>query len=687
LDQYGGLAESSLRGYWYDPVALQWQNAALDKVAIDRVNHTIGFSTDRLGVFALAAEFDTDGDGLGDHEEPTLHETSYTDSDSDDDGILDGDEVWFTKSDPRDAHKRDNDDQYVILPELPGDSRTWVSAQITTDSEVSSIVQTMNNPQGEIGPSVWTHDVLRLQDGFPAMGILYGPPSEHSVRLDMATTVEPHGGWQAGGDSVVCEVVPIDADVLDSPQLHYLLHPNSIYDQERYSGWPSSGSVVGTPVVTAGGQTIPFRYCFDLPDEGFFFPGDVLHYFVEAVDDNANVMTSPADLSGFGDFSISSLYPEAFTVRALPTVSDLALLEHPTMLVWIDADDYLRANAWQHALANLGYVIGVDYDTYYTNGARWGLGNGLGGRATADMLAGYDTILYASGVCDSYTLGEGIPGAGDPGDDVGILTDWIYQEEERRLLFTGDNLVADLTSGGAASNVLRDDLMSVQFLDSQILPSPRNLTVQANGSLGGFTTYCGLMTVPPEHNTFDVIDPIPSAVGFLEFLDDMGSPLPHSAGVMHEFLDGGSNRKAVATLPYNLADVITPMAKGPMTTRAQLLGEILGYFGAYGPGTPTRVPETPGLPSELRVEVSPNPFNPRVTISYVMPRHGRLQVEVFDLRGRRVAVLRDEIVVAGPGEVTWTGRDATGQPVSSGVYFYRARAHGKVRKGKLTLMN
>ena len=62
----------------------------------------------------------------------------------------------------------------------------------------------------------------------------------------------------------------------------------------------------------------------------------------------------------------------------------------------------------------------------------------------------------------------------------------------------------------------------------------------------------------------------------------------------------------------------------------------------------------------------PNPFNPVTVISYQLPSAGSVKLEVYDILGRRVAVLVDEKQAAGNYEVKWDATD-----ISSGVYFYR----------------
>jgi FlgD Ig-like domain len=79
----------------------------------------------------------------------------------------------------------------------------------------------------------------------------------------------------------------------------------------------------------------------------------------------------------------------------------------------------------------------------------------------------------------------------------------------------------------------------------------------------------------------------------------------------------------------------------------------------------------------------PNPFNPATTIPFVLPFAGRTRVAIYDVRGALVRVLVDREMPAGPNRTVWDGRDARGEPVSSGVYLCRLEHPAGVRTRKL----
>ena len=98
------------------------------------------------------------------------------------------------------------------------------------------------------------------------------------------------------------------------------------------------------------------------------------------------------------------------------------------------------------------------------------------------------------------------------------------------------------------------------------------------------------------------------------------------------------------------------------------------------------VDETPELPEEFYVVAGPNPFNPQVVVEFGLPAAAMTEVDVFDLRGRRVARLLGEHLGAGHHRVTWQGEDSGGRRVSSGSYFLRISAGAIRNVTRLTLV-
>lgn len=77
----------------------------------------------------------------------------------------------------------------------------------------------------------------------------------------------------------------------------------------------------------------------------------------------------------------------------------------------------------------------------------------------------------------------------------------------------------------------------------------------------------------------------------------------------------------------------------------------------------------------------PNPFNPTTVISYQLPVASMVHLKIFDVMGREVETLVNQEMPAGQHRLQWTASH-----VSSGTYFCRLEAGGKVAISKMILM-
>jgi hypothetical protein len=87
------------------------------------------------------------------------------------------------------------------------------------------------------------------------------------------------------------------------------------------------------------------------------------------------------------------------------------------------------------------------------------------------------------------------------------------------------------------------------------------------------------------------------------------------------------------------------------------------------------------LPAQYKLYPAfPNPFNPITTIQYDLSKAGRVEIVVFDIHGRQIERVLNEIQTAGTYKVQW---DAT--RYASGLYFYRLRT-GKFSQTRKVLL-
>ena len=76
----------------------------------------------------------------------------------------------------------------------------------------------------------------------------------------------------------------------------------------------------------------------------------------------------------------------------------------------------------------------------------------------------------------------------------------------------------------------------------------------------------------------------------------------------------------------------------------------------------------------------PNPFNPSTTIVLEVPERSHVKLDVYDVLGRTVAVLIDEVLSPGIHERTMNATN-----ISSGTYFCRLSADGFVQVQRMLL--
>lgn len=77
----------------------------------------------------------------------------------------------------------------------------------------------------------------------------------------------------------------------------------------------------------------------------------------------------------------------------------------------------------------------------------------------------------------------------------------------------------------------------------------------------------------------------------------------------------------------------------------------------------------------------PNPFNASTTIRYNLPEPGFVNIEIYDIMGRRIQTLVSQDQPAGSHSVVWNASN-----VSSGVYLYRIAAGDFVQTKRCNLI-
>ncbi|MDZ7291295.1 MAG: beta-propeller fold lactonase family protein [candidate division KSB1 bacterium] len=82
----------------------------------------------------------------------------------------------------------------------------------------------------------------------------------------------------------------------------------------------------------------------------------------------------------------------------------------------------------------------------------------------------------------------------------------------------------------------------------------------------------------------------------------------------------------------------------------------------------------------------PNPFNPATLIKYDLLKTAHVTLTIYDVLGRRVRTLVDELMDAGYHSQIWDGKNDKGVPVASGIYFYRLQTAEFTKVRKMTFL-
>lgn len=93
------------------------------------------------------------------------------------------------------------------------------------------------------------------------------------------------------------------------------------------------------------------------------------------------------------------------------------------------------------------------------------------------------------------------------------------------------------------------------------------------------------------------------------------------------------------------------------------------------------------IPSQFQLlQNYPNPFTPETTIKYTLPKSTLVKLVIYDMLGREVKTLVNELQQQGVKSVVWDGKNNHGQPLPNGLYLYRIVAEGFTQSSKSILL-
>lgn len=130
---------------------------------------------------------------------------------------------------------------------------------------------------------------------------------------------------------------------------------------------------------------------------------------------------------------------------------------------------------------------------------------------------------------------------------------------------------------------------------------------------------------------------------------------------------GNVSGNGTTTSPVNYTFTDRNLASGKYNYRLKQI-DFNGNFEYFNLSSEVNV----GIPEKYNLAQNyPNPFNPSTTISYDLPFDSKVSIKLFDMSGREVSSLVNEVKTAGYYSVNFNASN-----LSSGVYFYRISAEG-----------
>ena len=157
---------------------------------------------------------------------------------------------------------------------------------------------------------------------------------------------------------------------------------------------------------------------------------------------------------------------------------------------------------------------------------------------------------------------------------------------------------------------------------------------------------------------------LPDSMGLMWFYYDWPS------GFYWSHLGGGGNYTAMMAIHESMKYGLVVLINGGNPLIYDIFYAAVPFIAEnIGKCLVSPVPDIPQASSSLAVH--PNPFNPRTTITFAVDHPQNVEISIFDMTGKRIAVLTNRLFQAGTHSVDWQGRDQQGRGVASGTYLVR----------------
>jgi hypothetical protein len=560
-----------------------------------------------------------------------------------------------------------------------------------------------------------SRDLDQLQDNFSTDGTITG-----TARVDMANDILP--GTSAGilpGDSACVTVADPDAgiatDVGGGPAVYCYVSidgPNSgtaASNLLEVSAIPGRRHAITGNVLAAGGRNwieiqmdssftsggglVPDRFNIDMNDN-LFVPGDTCWYFYGARNGNGIVTYgSAADgWSGTQSANEAALAADEFTI--LPAEG------------YVNGGDVLYVDGFnfrggQPFFDTTWELLGIDelVDRYDIRGPSSAVANHLGARVVnvfAQLIGIYKKIVWHVGdLTVAFGDGSGTP---DKSPDCQLLFDFLeFNPLSTSGVYLSGDEVATIWQNqftDASATALKTRFINHTVVTRNAEPlvgiAPYGIGSPPGTPPGGVFWKSPIVLGPDTLiafggcraiNTFDVIAPVVPALVEMDYVGN-GNVQPAVVGQTTVNVGGNLAKFILSGFSYHY---IRDDRAASVPDRVIHMLRILRWFD--NPLDDPTGGDTPSLAVNELDQNYPNPFNPTTMIKYQIKDAGHVSLKIYNVAGQLVRTLVDEQVKAGEiQDIQWRGLNDAGQPVSSGVYFYKLISTNFTQTKKMVLL-
>lgn len=317
-----------------------------------------------------------------------------------------------------------------------------------------------------------------------------------------------------------------------------------------------------------------------------------------------------------------------------------------------DGGDYPRSETFQVRIGRPQTLIVADdgadlYYQFFSDGL-WSDNSGynhdvwnshLDGDPTPTDLGYYSYVVWVCGNEGTNTL---------TADNQTMLAN--YLNSGGNLLLAGQNIDEDISG-----TTFYSDYLHCQSDGSA--GSQRQLNGVASDPISGGTSLLlvgacgGNGLVGPSK-----ITPINGGVGFYDYTQG-------GTGAVHFEND-------IYKVAYFAFAIEAACGVGGTTHYSIVLRNVMSWFGANVVAIDDEPRTRVGVPTGFALKQNyPNPFNPTTTLAFDLPLTTKVQLRVFDIQGRQVAMLIDGSMTAGSHTVNFDG-----SRLASGIYLAQLQA-------------